>query len=109
MFIKLNPATTPGQAIQMAYEFASALRATGWPPEDIAYAQALWVGTEYSGSTLLAYLEAGFDAGYLGKPMPTVVAAQDTNRHHAVERSKDPAGDVTFGRTEIPETRPRAI
>ena len=71
MFIKLTSATTPSQAIQMAHQFAGALRATGWPPEDISYARALWIGTEYAGSPLLAYLDAGFGAGYLGEPMPS--------------------------------------
>ena len=70
MFIALTSATTADQAIKMAYEFASALRATGWPPEDIAYGRALWIGGEYAGNPLLAYLDAGFEAGYLGEPMP---------------------------------------
>lgn len=70
MFIALTTATTPAQAIKMAYEFAGALRATGWPPEDIGYARALWIGGEYTGNPLLTYLDAGFGAGYLGDPMP---------------------------------------
>jgi hypothetical protein len=72
MFIKLTSATTPVQAIQMAHQFAGALRATGWPPEDIVYARALWIGAEYTGSSLLAYLDAGFSAGYVGDPIPPV-------------------------------------
>ena len=48
MFINLTSATNPPQAIQMAHQFAGALRATGWPPEDIAYARALWIGAEYA-------------------------------------------------------------
>src|SRR5258708_1514344 len=74
MFIKLSSATTPPQAIKMAYEFAGALRATGWPPEDIEYARALWIGAEYTGNALLACLDAGFSAGYLGDSIP---AAKD--------------------------------
>lgn len=64
----------------MAYEFAGALRATGWPPEDIAYARALWIGTEYAGSPLLAYLDAGFGAGYLGESKPAVADVAATER-----------------------------
>lgn len=74
MFIALTSATTPAQAIKMAYDFASALRATGWPLQDLDYAREMWIGGEYAGSPLLAYLNAGFGAGYLGEPMP---AAQD--------------------------------
>lgn len=83
MFIALTSATTPAQAIKMAYEFSCALRATGWPSEDIGYARALWIGGEYAGNPLLAYLDAGFGAGYLGEPMP---AAQDVA---ATERALD--------------------
>lgn len=94
MFIALTTATTPAQAIKMAYDFASALRATGWPPEDIGYARALWIGGEYAGSPLLAFLDAGFGAGYLGESMP---AAQDVA---ASERALDEgfAGVLPDGR-----------
>ncbi|MBX7200391.1 MAG: hypothetical protein K1X51_13580 [Rhodospirillaceae bacterium] len=67
----------------MAYDFASALRATGWPPENLGYARALWIGGEYAGNPLLAYLDAGFAAGYLGESMPV---AQDVT---AAERALD--------------------
>jgi|SwirhisoilCB3_FD_contig_71_2298_length_414_multi_3_in_0_out_0_1 hypothetical protein len=70
MFIDLTPTTTPDQAILMAFEFATALRATGWPEQDIDYARGLWVGTEYKGNSLTPYLEAGFTAGYLGERRP---------------------------------------
>jgi len=70
MFIDLTPTTTPDQAVHMAFEFATALRATGWPEQDIEYARGLWIGTEYRGSPLVAYLEAGFTAGYLGERTP---------------------------------------
>ena len=79
MFIDLTATTTPDQAIQMAYDFAGALRATGWPTQDLAYARSLWIGSEYQASTLLPYLDAGFKAGYLGlrKPMAKDVPAND--------------------------------
>jgi hypothetical protein len=70
MFIDLTPTTTPDQAVHMAFEFATALRATGWPEQDIQYARGLWVGTEYRHSPLAPYLEAGFTAGYLGETKP---------------------------------------
>lgn len=89
MFIKLTAATTPAQAIQMAYEFASALRATGWPPEDIAYARALWIGTEYSSHPLLAHLDAGFGAGYLGEPIPSAKDVAAANRNQPLPGSPD--------------------
>ena len=79
MFIDLTPTTTPDQAVHMAFEFATALRATGWPEQDIAYARGLWIGTEYRTSPLVAYLEAGFTAGYLGerKPQAREIPAND--------------------------------
>lgn len=95
MFISLTSATTPAQAIRMAYDFASALRATGWPPEDIGYARALWIGGEYAGSPLLAYLDAGFGAGYLGEALPV---AQDV-------ASSERALDEGFAEV-LPDGRP---
>jgi len=79
MFIDLTPATTPDQAIHMAYEFATALRATGWPEQDIEYARGLWIGTEYKTSPLVRYLDEGFVAGYLGerKPCAREIPAND--------------------------------
>ena len=79
MFIDLTPTTTPDQAVHMAFEFATALRATGWPDQDIAYARGLWIGTEYKSSPLVPYLDAGFTAGYLGerKPQARDVPAND--------------------------------
>ena len=94
MFIKLTSATTSAQAIKMAYDFAGALRATGWPPADIGYARALWIGSEYAGSDHIAYLDAGFAAGYLGDPMPS---AKDVS---ASERALEDG---------IPEGVPEAI
>jgi hypothetical protein len=92
MFIKLTTATTPAQAIQMAYEFASALRATGWPPEDIAYARALWIGAEYTGNSLLAYLDAGFGAGYVGDPIPTARDVVSSTADKAITETLTPDG-----------------
>jgi hypothetical protein len=96
MFIKLTPATTPAQAIQMAYQFAGALRATGWPPEDITYARALWIGAEYTGNSLLAYLDAGFGAGYVGDPMPSArdITVSTANAEAGMGETVTPDGRV---------------
>lgn len=103
MFIALTSVTSPAQAIKMAYDFASALRATGWPPEDIGYARALWIGGEYAASPLLAYLDAGFAAGYLGESMP---AADDVA---AAERALDDGfADVLPDGRPIPARTGRA-
>jgi hypothetical protein len=96
MFIKLTPATTPTQALQMAYEFAGALRATGWPAEDIAYARALWIGAEYTGNSLLAYLDAGFGAGYVGDPIPSApdITVSTANAETGMGETVTPDGRV---------------
>lgn len=54
----------------MAYEFSSALRATGGPAEGVAYARALWIGREYAGRPHPPCIDAGFGAGYLGERIP---------------------------------------
>ncbi len=73
----------------MSYEFASALRATGWPPEDIDYARALWIGSEYSGHPLLGYLDAGCSAGYLGEPTPSARDVAAATRSQPLPGSPD--------------------
>ena len=64
----------------MAYEFARSLRKTGWQPSDETYARSLWVERDFRNSPLLAYLIAGFTAGYHleAKPNANEVAAVRT-------------------------------
>ncbi|MCC6912492.1 MAG: hypothetical protein IT566_02225 [Rhodospirillaceae bacterium] len=63
--------TTPEQAIDMAYELGTSLRATGWPRSREQYARDLWVDYEFRNDPLRPFLNAGFTAGYTGGRKPT--------------------------------------
>lgn len=66
----VTPATTPEQAIDMAYELGMSLRATGWPRSREQYARDLWVDYEFKDDPLRPFLNAGFTAGYIGAHKP---------------------------------------
>lgn len=81
MFIQLQASTTKQEAIDMAFEFADALRKAGWPESDGKYAEALWVGDEFKTKNLYPYLLFAFRAGYYGEPKPTVEALEANGTH----------------------------
>ncbi len=71
MPFQVTSATTPEQAIEMAYELAMSLRATGWPRSRQEYARELWVDYEFANDPLRPFLDAGFKAGYAGERKPS--------------------------------------
>ena len=72
MIIDVGPDTSPEEAILMAHSFALSLRKTGWQLSDEDYARSLWIEREYHDNRLLAFLLAGFIAGYHLEEKPTV-------------------------------------
>lgn len=66
----VTQATTPEQAVDMAYDLAVSLRATGWARSREQYARDLWVDYEFRDDPLRPFLDAGFTAGYTGKRKP---------------------------------------
>lgn len=70
MPFQITQSTTPEQAIDMAYELATSLRATGWSTSREQYARDLWVDYEFKDDPLRPFLTAGFNAGYAGRHKP---------------------------------------
>ena len=72
MAFQVTQSTTPEQAIDMAYDLATSMRATGWTRSREQYARDLWVNSEFGNDPLRPFLAAGFTAGYTGghKPKP---------------------------------------
>ena len=70
MAFQITQSTTPEQAIDMAYELATSLRATGWTTSREQYARDLWVIDEFGDDPLRPFLVAGFTAGYTGTRKP---------------------------------------
>ncbi|MCA0199982.1 MAG: hypothetical protein LCH56_03980 [Proteobacteria bacterium] len=71
MTFQVTQTTTPEQAIDMAYELGTSLRATGWPRSREQYARDLWVDYEFKDDPLRPFLDAGFTAGYTGRRKPS--------------------------------------
>lgn len=71
MAFHVTQSTTPEQAIEMAYELGTSLRATGWPRSRERYARDLWVEYEFKNDPLRPFLDAGFTAGYTGVHKPS--------------------------------------
>lgn len=59
MAFQITQSTTPEQAIDMAYELATSLRATGWGTSREQYARELWVIDEFRDDPLRPFLVAG--------------------------------------------------
>lgn len=70
MAFQITESTTPEQAIDMAYELAASLRATGWTKSREQYARDLWVNYEFGDTPLRPFLAADFTAGYTGGRKP---------------------------------------
>ena len=71
MTFQVTQTTTPEQAIDMAYELGTSLRATGWPRSREPSARDLWVDYEFKDDPLRPFLDAGFTAGYTGRRKPS--------------------------------------
>lgn len=63
--ISLTRNTTSQDAVDMVYEFAQSLRQTGWTRLIAISPAPLWVEREFRRASLLSYLLAGFNAGYV--------------------------------------------
>ena len=68
----IGAGTSAEVAIKIAFDFGKVLRAGGAEENDCARQRLIWVDQRYATHRLLPYLVAGFEAGYLEKPLPWV-------------------------------------
>ena len=68
----IGAGTSVEVAIKVAFDFGKVLRAGGAEEDDCARQRLIWVDQRYATHPLLPYIAAGFEAGYLNKPLPWV-------------------------------------
>ena len=68
----IGTGASPEVAIKVAFDFGKVLREGGAEEGDYAGQRLIWVDQRYATHPLLPYLVAGFEAGYLNKPLPWV-------------------------------------
>jgi len=68
----IGAGTSAEVAIKIAFDFGKVLRESGAEEDDCAHQRLIWVDRRYAANPLLPYIAAGFEAGYLNKPLPWV-------------------------------------
>jgi hypothetical protein len=68
----IGAGTSPEVAIKTAFDFGRVLRDGGAEETDYAQQRLIWVDRRYTTHPMLPYIVAGFEAGFLGKPLPWV-------------------------------------
>ena len=68
----IGAGTSAEAAIKVAFDFGKMLRAGDADDGDYARQRLVWVDQRYATHAFLPYIVVGFEAGYLGKPLPWV-------------------------------------